>query len=96
MLNDNYIYDAVLAVKFQNDRFHETKLINVSSHPDSEKIKFNCDCNQDAMMPLTKASVNFSPVPIQEYIVLSESYNWFIPACQKSFCSLKGPPALSI
>jgi len=76
--------------------FHEGKTTLSCSAPASQKLQLQCDCFDDAMMPLLESPFFAVPVPIQKCTALTIVYHTSIPDAENIFYSLKGPPASSL
>ena len=74
--------------------FHEYKTTGRSTTtPATETIHQACDCYQVAMMPLEAAVFFTLDIPIQKSTGLINAPEIHIPAAEKLYCSLKGPPS---
>ncbi|HLX65369.1 MAG TPA: hypothetical protein VKR41_00190 [Puia sp.] len=74
---------------------HEGKIAHSRSASGSESLKLNCDCFDDAMMPLLESTLIVLPEPVREFTTLMVDRYSAILSADKVFYSLKGPPTPS-
>jgi hypothetical protein len=72
--------------------FHESRVARSHSDPSSEKLQLECNCFDDAMMPLVESEVFTVQAPATTYITLTTAPLTPIPARDEVYYSLKGPP----
>lgn len=75
---------------------HEAQTLVIPGDSSSGNIQFQCDCFDDAMMPLMESAVITLPVPIRTWTILAAGYHPPFSAAEKLFYSLKGPPAFPL
>jgi hypothetical protein len=71
---------------------HESKVAHNRSAAGSESLRLNCDCFDDAMMPLLESPLIIVPEPIRQFTTLTVNRHSPILSADKVFYSLKGPP----
>ena len=62
----------------------------------SEKFKILCDCFDEAMLPLQETPIFALSIPLRPSTALATDRSFSIPARDRIYCSLKGPPALQV
>ncbi|HEV2355645.1 MAG TPA: hypothetical protein VGR89_15465 [Puia sp.] len=81
---------------WMHDWFHESKVARAVSTPSVPQILLQCDCFDDAMMPLLGSPVFTLPPPVSVHTSRTVNHHSpFISAC-KVYFSLKGPPVASL
>jgi hypothetical protein len=53
-----------------------------------------CDCLDEALMPLSKAETVDLPAPLENHIILHSNYGTRLSSAVKIFHALRGPPEL--
>jgi hypothetical protein len=71
---------------------HESKMAHSRTASGSETLKLNCDCYDDAMMPLLESPLIIVPEPVRQFTTLMVNRHSPILSADKVFYSLKGPP----
>lgn len=81
---------------WMHDWFHETKLAREQTSPTTAHIQLQCDCFDDAMMPLLGSPAFTVPPPVCAYAPLTVAHESPIISADKIYYSLKGPPLASL
>jgi|SRR5579872_3540 len=81
---------------WMHDWFHEGKVVRAVSCPAAAQIHLQCDCFDDAMMPLLGSPVFTIPPPVCVYAPRTVARQSPVISAGKVYFSLKGPPPPSL
>lgn len=77
---------------WMHDWFHENRGAQVKSAAATAHVQLQCDCFDDAMMPLLGSPVFTVPPPACVYASLTVPHQSPIISAEQIYYSLKGPP----